>query len=184
MKKNEQTRLIRSYAEALYEVSDASGLSEKVLEESSSFAADMVADPQIAMYLANPILSNNDKEQALSEVAKKRKMSKPMCGLLKTMAQNGRSDVLLYVMQDYKNIFYRKKNICPVLVKTVAELSDAQKKKLTSAMEKYTGKKVVVDYQIRPELLGGLLIECDSKVIDDSIKGKIDRLTLLMKGAE
>jgi F-type H+-transporting ATPase subunit delta len=87
-------------------------------------------------------------------------------------------------MQDYKNIFYRKKNICPVLVKTVAELSDAQKKKLTSAMEKYTGKKVVVDYQIRPELLGGLLIECDSKVIDDSIKGKIDRLTLLMKGAE
>ena len=71
-----------------------------------------------------------------------------------------------------------------MLVKTVAELSDAQKKKLTSAMEKYTGKKVVVDYQIRPELLGGLLIECDSKVIDDSIKGKIDRLTLLMKGAE
>ncbi len=183
MKKNEQARLIRSYAEALYEVSDASGLSDKVLKEASDFAADFVQDPQIAVYLANPILSDSDKEKALSEVAKKRKLSKPMCGLLKTMAQNGRSDVLLYVMQDFKNVFYRKKNICPVLVKTVVDLSDAQKKKLVSAMEKYTGKKVVVDYQIRPELLGGLLIECESKIIDDSIKGKIDRLTLLMKGA-
>ena len=183
MKKNEQTKLVRSYAEALYEASDTRGVSEKVFDETVSLAADFALDPQIVKYLANPIWNDADKEKALAEIAKKRKLSQPMCGLLKTMARNGRANILFYVLQDFRNIFYRKKDICPVLVKTVAGLTESQKKKLLSAMEKYTGKKVVIDYQIKPEILGGLLVECDSKIIDDSIKGKIDRLTLLMKGA-
>jgi len=183
MKKNEQTKLVRSYAEALYEASEARGVSEKVFDETLKLAADFDAEPQIKKYLSNPVLSNQDKESVLDKVAKKRKLSQPMCGLLKTMAKNGRSGVLFYVLQDFRNIFYRKKNICPVLVKTVIDLTETQKKKLVSAMEKYTGKKVVVDYQIKPEILGGLLVECNSQIIDDSIKGKIDRLMLLMKGA-
>lgn len=183
MKKNEKTKLVRSYAEALYEVAEARGVSEKVFGETLKLVDEFNEDPQIMKYLTNPILSNDDKESVLSVVAKKQKLSQPMCGLFKTMAKNGRSGVLFYVLQDFKDIFYRKKNICPVQVKTVIDLTETQKKKLISALEKYTGKKVVVDYQIKPEILGGLLVECNSKIIDDSIKGKIDRLMMLMKGA-
>ena len=39
-------------------------------------------------------------------------------------------------------------------------------------------------YQIKPEILGGLVIECGTKLIDDSIKGKLERLELLMKGTK
>ena len=183
MKKSDQSKIVRSYAEALYEVSNADGLSDKILNEVLNLVNEFAKEPQIAKYLSNPIWNNEDKKRALSEVAKKCKLSKPMCGLFKTMADNGRSNLLLNVLQEFKDVFYRKENICPVLVKTVIALSDAQKKKLVSVLEKYTGKKVVIDYQIRPEILGGLLIECESKVIDDSVKGKIDRLELLMKGA-
>ena len=64
----------------------------------------------------------------------------------------------------------------------VFSLSVRAMNNLAAAMEKYTGNKVVVKYQIKPEILGGLLVECGSELIDDSVKGKIDRLELLMKG--
>lgn len=183
MKKNEQTKLVRSYAEALYEVAEARGVSEKVFDETLKLVEEFNAEPQIVKYLSNPILSDLDKESVLEKVAKKQKLSQPICGLFRTMAKNGRSGILFYVLQDFRSIFYRKKNICPVHVKTVMGLTETQKKKLVSALEKYTGKKVVVDYHIKPEILGGLLVECNSQIIDDSVKGKIDRLMMLMKGA-
>ena len=46
------------------------------------------------------------------------------------------------------------------------------------------GNKVVVKYQIKPEILGGLVIECGTKFIDDSVKGKLERFELLMKGTK
>lgn len=44
--------------------------------------------------------------------------------------------------------------------------------------------KIVVNYEIRPELLGGLVVKFNSNMIDDSLKGKLNRLELIMKGGQ
>ena len=88
------------------------------------------------------------------------------------------------MLKAYTGVYYAKNNISQVNVQTAIDLSEEQKNNLVSAMESYLGNKVVVKYQIKPEILGGLVIECGTKLIDDSIKGKLERLELLMKGTK
>ena len=60
----------------------------------------------------------------------------------------------------------------------------AQDKKLRANLEKMLSRKVVVKYEIKPELLGGLVIKFNSNMIDDSLKSKLNRLELVMKGGQ
>lgn len=182
MKKNEQSKLIRSYAEALFEAAEKSGNVETVLSEAEAFYTALTEKPEIAGYLSSPVWNGSSKKEALEEIAKERGFSETMCGLLAVMAENGRAGLLIKVLSEFKQVYYLKKHISQISVKTAVELTESQKNNLASAMEKYTGNKVVVKYQIMPELLGGLLVECGSELIDDSVKGKLDRLELLMKG--
>lgn len=182
MKKNEQNKLIRSYAEALFDASEKAGKTENVLSEAESLFAALSEKPEIARYLSSPIWDNRSKKEALEKIAGDRNLSEPLRGLFRVMADNGRVGLLTEVLPEFKQVYYLKKHISQVLVKTAVGLTESQKNNLSAAMEKYTGNKVVVKYQIIPELLGGLLVECGSELIDDSVKGKLDRLELLMKG--
>ena len=56
--------------------------------------------------------------------------------------------------------------------------------RLKRSLEKWLQKKVVIKYTIKPEILGGLLVECGSIMFDDSLKGKLEKLELLMKGTK
>lgn len=182
MKKNEQSKLIRSYAEALYETAEKAGNAGAVLSEAGAFAAALSEKAEIAGYLSSPIWDNASKKEALNDIADERKLSKELRGLLDVMADNGRVNLLIKTLKEFEQVYYAEKHISQVSVKTAVELTEVQKNNLAAAMEKYTGNKVVVKYQIKPEILGGLLVECGSELIDDSVKGKIDRLELLMKG--
>lgn len=71
-----------------------------------------------------------------------------------------------------------------VEVESVKELSAAQDKKLQANLEKVLGKKVVVSYKIRPELIGGLRIKFGSEMIDNSVISKLNRLENVMKGVQ
>ena len=62
--------------------------------------------------------------------------------------------------------------------------TSAKKKSLTANLEKMLSKKVVVNYEICPEILGGLIVKFGSSMIDDSIRGKLNRLEIMMKGGQ
>ena len=61
-------------------------------------------------------------------------------------------------------------------------MSNAQNAKLIKIMEKKLGEKVVVDYVINPSILGGLRVQCDSKMYDNSLVNKLNYLENIMKG--
>lgn len=182
MKKNEQNKLIRSYAEALYEAAEKDGNAEAVLPAAEKLAAVLSEKAEIAGWLASPIWNDASKKEALEEIAVRQKLPSALRGLLGVMADNGRVNLLIKTLGEFRQVYYAKRHISQVSVKTAVELTETQKDALAAAMEKYTGNKVVVKYQIKPEILGGLLVECGSVLIDDSVKGKLDRLELLMKG--
>ena len=79
-------------------------------------------------------------------------------------------------------MYHVKHNIIEVSVESVKSLSSAQEKKLLTTLEKKLNKKVVVNHVLNPELLGGLRIQYNSNMIDDSIMGKLNRLEIMMKG--
>ena len=63
---------------------------------------------------------------------------------------------------------------------TVIPLSSAQEKKLKKALETKLQKPVIIDYRIKPEIFGGLMIYFDDFQLDDTLYGKLQKMKKLM----
>jgi len=68
-------------------------------------------------------------------------------------------------------------------VQSVKELSKKQDKDLQNNLKKLLSKDVIIKYEIKPEILGGLIVQYDDNIIDDSLKNKLYLIEKMMKGA-
>ena len=184
MKSKDENKIIRSYAEALYEAAAAQNAADEVFAQVRSLFFDTLIEDKIITALANPLWSNNAKKQALQETAALQNLSPVLSGLFETLAENGRASLLFKVMREFEAIYYKRCGITPVKAVTVIEFSAEQKDRFEKVMQDYVGGKVTINYEICPEILGGLSVEVGGKLIDDTIKGKLKRLELLMKGTK
>ena len=184
MKKDSKTKIARVYAQALYEAAVEKKAVEKVSEDIIKLHDIISADADIVKNLANPLWAVEDKVSALKAVAAKLKLDAETLNCLNLIAENGRFAEIAQILDAFKHIYYVKHGITEVEVGTVKALSATQDKKLKANLEKMLSSKVVVKYQIKPELLGGLVIKFNSNMIDDSLKSKLNRLELVMKGGQ
>ncbi len=182
MKKDSKNKLAASYAKALYKVSASS--QKDVLTGVEKFRQALKADARILEKLSNPLWKTEDKKQALAEIGRFFGLNAAAISTLQLVAENGRLNALPEILDAYVRIYNAANNIAEVSVGSAVALTSGQKKRLKGVLEEKLRKKVVIKYQIKPELLGGLLIEYGSMMIDDSVKGKLDRLELLMKGTK
>ncbi len=67
-------------------------------------------------------------------------------------------------------------------VTSAVKLSDEQLNSLTDTLKQTFGAKVSVNPTVDPAILGGLIVQVGSKLVDDSIRSKLQRLQLAMKG--
>ena len=64
-------------------------------------------------------------------------------------------------------------NIAVALVRTAAALDESEKTKLREALEKQSGKQVVLNERVDASLLGGIVVEMDGKTLDGSVAGRL-----------
>ena len=171
MKKDSKTKIARVYALALYEAAEERKAVPQVSDDMMKLLDAVRADAGIVKCLANPLWGLDDKKAALREVAARMKLNAETLNCLDLIAENGRFAELPQILEAFRHIYYVRHDIAEVEVGTVRELSAAQ-------------DKVVVKYEIKPELLGGLVIKFNSNMIDDSLKSKLNRLELVMKGGQ
>ena len=63
-------------------------------------------------------------------------------------------------------------------------LTETQDKNLKTNLKNFLKKDVLINYHINPDIMGGLVVSYNSEMIDDSLKGKLNRLETIMKGGQ
>ena len=182
MKKISKTKIASTYALALYEGAEERHAVETVVKDMETLSALLREDKDFVTYLANPLWEVSAKKEALKAVAPKLKLSSETLNCLDILAENARFAELGLILEAFRKIYYQKHGIEEVEVSSAKALSTAQDKKLKNVLEEMLSKKVIIKYQIQPELLGGLRIKYGSSMIDDTLAGKLNRLELVMKG--
>lgn len=182
MKKVSKSKIASTYALALYEGAGENKAIARVFTDVDKLIMALNEDSSIIKYLANPIWDVEAKKVAMKEVSHNVGLCKETLNFLDVVADNNRFAELALILEEFKHLYYQKNNIVEVEIQTVKNLGSAQDKQLKDNLEKVLAKKVIVKYEIKPELLGGLVIKYGSSMIDDSIKGKLNRLELIMKG--
>ncbi len=184
MKQESKFKISSRYAEALYEAAAEKGDVTAVMKDMDVLIRDVANDKQAITYLANPLWNVDDKKDALQKVAAKLKLADETLRCLEIIAERNRFSELGMILNDFKSLYYARHGIVEVKVETVKPLSKTQDSKLKANLEKLLDKKVLIDYQIKPEILGGLVVSYGSDMIDDSISGKLNRLENVMKGGQ
>lgn len=182
MKKISKSKIVSTYALALYEGAEEKKSVEKVFADVEKLLSAVKEDTSIVKYLANPIWDVEAKKAAIKEVASKVHLCKETMNCMDVIADNKRFAEFQQILEGFVRLYYLKNNIVEVEVQTVKKLAASQDKKLKENLEKVLNKKVMVKYDLKPDLLGGLIIKFGSSMIDNSIKGKLNRLELIMKG--
>ena len=182
MKKVSKAKIASTYGLALYNAAFDKDVVQNVLTDVRILLTAIDADADFVKYLANPVLDNNAKKEVLKEIAKKIHISEETLSCLDIIIDNGRAIDLALICKEYINVYYKKHNIEEVFVTSVVELDAAQKNNLETKLENKINKKIVTNYNIDINILGGLQIKYGSIMIDDSVFNKLNRIENLMKG--
>lgn len=165
------------YAEALVKLAKDGKLTfEKVSEDLNLVKNILSQSKDLYEVLVNPIVSVEDKKEIIDRVFSN-EIDVLIINLLKVLVDKDRFDAFDEVLNAYNNSFDDINNICRVKVISAVAMSDDAKKRLKAKLDEKLRKNVVIDLDINPDIIAGLVIKICDNVIDMSLKHKLEDLS-------
>ena len=173
---------IRRYAEAAFEVATR----DKAVEQwraDLEMAATIVAEPKVGRALANPSTPLEERT-ATAEATFSKIVSRPVLNLIELMLRRGRIEQLPHLADEFRRLDNQRQGITLATATTASPLSPDEVRALTERMEQYTGGRIELDVTVDPSLLGGLIVRVGDRLIDGSVRSRLERLrNQLVSGA-
>ncbi len=170
-----QIKVAKRYAEALFENSNVSNKLQLVFDNLKLIESVLNENSELKSFLENPVISHSDKKDVISEIFNEH-VDESVKNLLFLLIDNNRFDLFFGVLIAYSNKLDETNNILKVKVISAVEVSEELKNALVQKLENKVSKKVVPEYEIKPEIIAGLIIEVSDKTIDTSLKTKLNNL--------
>ena len=176
MQKISKYKTATTYAQAWFSAAKENNCEDKVLEEISLLKDSIRQNAAVWGVLSQPADDNNDKVNIMRDLAKQIKLSEISTETLVLLAENNRLNLLKMICGAFAKIYYQDKGIVEVTVDTAVELSETQDSRLKKTLENKLKAPVVINYRLRPEVLGGLAVRFNSFLVDDTLSGKLKKL--------
>ena len=171
------------YASALFELADNSKSLDQVAQDLTAFRTMAGESADLARLLASPVIGRPLQGKALLAVLDAAGIKGLTRNFIGTVAANGRARELVAMATAFLAELASRRGETTVAVTSAVPLSPEQLQQLSDALRSVLGgAKVSVDAHVEPEILGGLVVKVGSRLFDSSIRSKLQRLQLAMKG--
>ncbi|MFN3614979.1 MAG: F0F1 ATP synthase subunit delta [Rubrimonas sp.] len=171
------------YAAALFELADESGALETVEGQLRDLGAALADSAELRSLIASPVYTREQQQQAMAAVLGAMGVGAPTANLVGLMAQKRRLFALPDVIRAFQAMLRDRRGIVTAEVTSAARLSDAQQAELQGVLRKAVGADVDMKIFIDEGLIGGLVVKVGSKMIDTSIRSRLNRIETIMKEA-
>jgi F-type H+-transporting ATPase subunit delta len=170
------------YALALLELADETKSLDAVAEDLRALHRIIEESEDFRRLLRSPLISREDQSKALAAILDKAGSGETTRRFGQVLARNRRLFVLPQIIEAYLAELARRRGEVTAQVTSAVELSDAQRQALIDRLKATVGGKVQVDVKVDKDLIGGLIVKVGSRMIDNSLRSKLQRLQLAMKG--
>ena len=169
------------YATAVFELVKESGDLKKLETNLDDMASALSASAELRDLITSPILGRDEQGAAMAAVAKKMGLLPVMQNVLSLMASKRRLFVVPQMVTQLRGMIAEEKGEVTADVVSATEMSAAQTKKLAETLKASVGKDVKINVTVDESLIGGLVVKVGSKMIDTSIRSKLNSLQNAMK---
>jgi F-type H+-transporting ATPase subunit delta len=171
------------YASALFELADQAKSLDQVASDLTTFRRLVAESADLGRLIANPVIGRAAQGKALLAVLEAAGIAGLTRNFIGTVAANGRARELPAMAGAFLAELARRRGETTAQVTTAVPLSAGQVEQLTQALRSILGgSKVSIDARVEPDILGGLVVKVGSRLFDSSIRSKLARLQLAMKG--
>ncbi|SMX25967.1 ATP synthase subunit delta [Pelagimonas phthalicica] len=169
------------YATAIFEIVKESKNLPKLEANLDDLSAALDDSADLRDLISSPVYSRDAQGTAVAAIANKMGLIPAVTNALGLMAQKRRLFVLPQLIATLRDMLAEEKGEVTAEVASATALSDAQAAKLAETLKASVGKDVKINATVDESLIGGLVVKVGSKMIDTSIRSKLNSLQNAMK---
>ena len=169
------------YATALIETAQDAKAIDTIEKDLQDLAVMIAESEDLQKVLTSPLFSRTDQNNAMTALADKAKFHDLTKNFLSVLAGNRRLALLSAIIVAVQDLLAKQRGEVSAKVQSAYALSDKQTKELQESLSKAMGQNVTLDVHVNKDLIGGMVVTVGSKMIDDSVKRKLERLKAAMK---
>jgi len=170
------------YAAALFELAEDGKALDAVAGELDSLGKMIGESDDLERLIRSPVISRENQRKAMDAVLESAGIGDLTRKFVGLVARNRRLFALPDMITAYRDMLAGRRGETTAEVVTAQALSAAQLSALGTALEKTTGTKVAVAASVDAGLLGGMVVKVGSRMVDSSLRTKLQRMRLAMKG--
>ena len=189
MEQNTQfnSEVSRRYSKALLSVASKDKSEQKIYNEVNNLLEIFKSNGLFNKLFLNPLLSSKIQLKLVSNLfsntdKKKIKVSKNVLAFLKVLAKNGRLKILLGSLYSFQNLVKSMHQEINIILTTAFPISEDNVNKIKSILLEKTDKKINIISNVDKNIIGGIILQSGSNLIDASVRNKILKLNNIKKG--
>jgi F-type H+-transporting ATPase subunit delta len=175
-------KIAEGYASALAEVASKANSLEAVHSDMETL--DAVLSDELMTFFANPVLPNEKKKDIIIKICKEAEFTTYTTNFLKLLVDKQRIDTVGSMINAFEAIYCKLTNTEVATVTSAVKLENEQQFLIAKKLQELTGaKNIKLKPTIDESVLGGFVVrygENGSQLVDQSVKGKLDKITAAM----
>lgn len=169
------------YATALFELGSEAKSIDAVAGDLLRFQALVDGSKDLMRLVNSPVFSADEQTNAVQAVLKKAKITGLAANFISLVAKNRRLFAIPAMITGFQALVAQARGEVTAEVTSAQALTAAQKKALTAELKKALGRRAIIVENVEPGLLGGMIVKVGSRMIDSTLKSKLNSLSIAMK---
>jgi F-type H+-transporting ATPase subunit delta len=170
------------YSLALFELAELESSLDHVLADLESIKKLILDSKDLKCVIKSPVIPMSEQREVMRELLDRLDVSTLTASFVGVVIANRRLLALPEMIEEFKSYLFERRGQISAEVTTPKTLSESQIKGIAEAIEKGTKKQVTITEKIDKSLLGGLIVRIGSQMVDNSLRTKLNKLHLIMKG--
>jgi F-type H+-transporting ATPase subunit delta len=171
------------YATALFDLARDEKSIDAVKADLDKFEALLAESPELLRLVRSPVFSSDAQLKALSAVLDQAGIGSTAVKFLKVLTANRRLFAVADVIRAFRALVAKFKGEATADVTVAEQLSDKNLDNLKAALKSVTGKDVILNVKVDPSIIGGLVVKLGSRMVDSSLRTKLNSIKHAMKEA-
>ena len=164
------------YSLALFELSEESNLISQIEDQSLSFLNLIEQSDDFSNLIKDPTTSQVDLLKVINTISENNKFESLFKNFLSFLIQKRRFFFIERILKSFIEICSRKRGELKAELKSAKELSNEEISKITEELTKNFSSKIKLNYKHDESLIGGLVVQVGSTMVDTSIKNKLQQI--------